>query len=88
MRSSTGRPFLRVAGGLCALAGVFAWISLGWTALMDPEGVTPQSDAGGRLMTRALLGTMLMIAGTVLLHLAQDAAENEAEQEHDPSRRG
>jgi len=68
------------------LAGLVAWIGLAWSVFADPEAVTPQSDAGGRLMTRALLGTVLMISGAVLLHLAQSAAEREAEEEHDPPR--
>lgn len=86
MQGSAARHFLGIAGGLCALAGLFAWIGLAWTLVTESESVTPQSDAGGQLMTRALLGTVLMITGAVFLHFAQHAAEREAEEERDPPR--
>ena len=86
MRSSTGHLFLRLLGGLCAAAGFLAWIGLLWRASSDLDGVTPQSDEGGRLMVWALVGTVLMICGAIVLHLAQDAAERDDREEPGPPR--
>lgn len=69
-RSSIGRPILLLLGGLCATAGFLAWVALGWRAFSNLDGVTPQSDEGGHLMVWALTGTVVMILGMVLLHVA------------------
>ncbi len=84
MRSSAGQHFLRLVGGLLTAAGLFAWIGLIWTAFSDFDSVTPQSDEGGRLMRRALTGTLLMILGMVILHLGQDADESDTEDDQPP----
>lgn len=77
---------LRLLGGLCAAAGLLAWIGVAWEAISDLDGVTPQSDKGGRLMVWALTGTVLMIVGMVLLHVAADAAEREETEDGTPPR--
>ena len=84
MRSSAGHHLLRLLGVLCSTAGFLAWVGLAWKAISDLDDVTPESDEGGRLMVWALSGTLLMILGMVLLHLAQDVAEREASE--DPAR--
>lgn len=78
------RRFLRFLGGLCAALGGVAWIALVWEAGSDLDGVTPQSDGGGHLMGRALTGTLLMIAGMVILHLAAETPEQEEERRRRP----
>ncbi len=67
------RPVLLFLGGLVATAGFLAWMTLAWSAFSDADAVTPQSDEGGRMMLWALTGTVLMIAGMIVLHFAQDA---------------
>lgn len=84
MRSSSGQLLLRLIGGLCATAGFLAWIGVAWKAISDIEGVTPQSGLGGRLMLLAVTGTVLMIVGMVILHVAQVAAERTAQGEDSP----
>jgi hypothetical protein len=84
MRAPVGHQLLRLLGGLCSAVGVLAWIRLAWAALSDPDGVTPQSDAGGRLMLWALTGTVLMIAGVLLLHFAPDGPEDEQRGDRSP----
>ena len=79
-----GQFILRFVGGLCAVAGFLAWIGLAWRAIADLEGVTPESDEGGRLMVWGLTGTVLMILGMVLLHVAAAGAETEQEGPTDP----
>jgi len=78
--SSKGQPVLRVLGGLCATAGVLAWIGLAWTAFADFGTISAESDEGGRLMRWAVGGTLLMILGTVIMHLGANAQE-QAERE-------
>ncbi len=77
MRTSAGNLFLRLAGGLLGVVGFLAWIGVAWRAVADVESVTPQGEEGGRLMVWAVTGTVLMIGGTILLHLAADASERE-----------
>ena len=84
MRSTLGQHLLRLLGVLCAVAGFLAWIGLAWKAFSDIDGVTPESDEGGRLMIWAVTGTVLMILGMVLLHLAPDEAEPGAPEERTP----
>lgn len=86
MRSSPWRLFLSLIGGLCAAAGLLAWIGVAWKAISDLDGVTPQSDEGEHLMVWALTGTVLMILGMVILHFVQHAAEREAQEERPPRR--
>jgi len=86
MRRSAGHHVLRLLGVLCAVVGVLAWIGLAGKAISDLDGVTPQSDAGERLMVLALTGTVLMIVGAVLLHVAEDASEREGREGRTPPR--
>ena len=86
MRASAGHHLLRLLGGLCAAVGVLAWIGLAWTATSDRDAVTPQGDEGGRLMVWALTGTVLMIAGALLLHLAPDGSDDEERGDPSPPR--
>jgi hypothetical protein len=83
MPTSAGQHLLRLVGGLCAAAGFCAWIGLAWKAFADSEGITAHGDEGGRLMVWALTGTVLMILGTVFLHLADDRGT----RDDPPSRR-
>ena len=83
-RTSAGPLVLRLLGGLCAAAGFLAWVGLAWRAIADLDGVTAQGDEGGRLMRWALTGTLLMILGTVLLHVAADATERDEQEERTP----
>ncbi len=48
---------------------------MAWKAVSDMDGVTPQSGEGGRLMAWAVTGTVLMIAGTIVLHVAHGGSE-------------
>tara|TARA_R110002072_G_scaffold167853_1_gene321396 strand:+ start:2144 stop:2404 length:261 start_codon:yes stop_codon:yes gene_type:complete len=80
MRSSHGQRALLVLGVLCAAVGLLAWIVVGWSAFSDLEGMTAKSDEGGRLMVRGLTGTVLMIVGMILLHVAEDAPEGLEEE--------
>lgn len=76
MRSSAGTRLLRLLGVLASIGGLLAWVGLAWRALSDLEAVTADSPEGARLMTWALVGTLAMILGTVLLHLAANADES------------
>ena len=73
----TASRLLRVLGGACAAAGFLAWGGLLWTAIASLEDVTPEGEGGGRLVLLGLTGTLLMIAGMILLHVAADAAERD-----------
>ena len=84
MRALAGHHLLRLLGVLCAAAGLFAWIALAWRATSNLDSVTPQSGEGGRLMAWAVTGTVLMIVGAVILHLAVDATEREVREERTP----
>jgi len=77
MNRSTGRTFVLLLGGLCAVAGIAAWIVLGWKALAEIDGIEAHSAAGGRLIVWGLTGTLLMIAGSVILHIAQPREDQE-----------
>ena len=68
------------------MAGVLAWIRLAWEAISGLDGVTPQSDEGGRLMVWALAGTVLMVVGVLILHVAADAPEDEEQEGRTPPR--
>ncbi len=52
---------------------------MGWSAFSDLDGMTSKSGEGGRLVVRGLTGTMLMIVGMILLHVAEDAPEDAPE---------
>ena len=84
MRTPAGHHVLRLLGGLCAAAGVLAWVGLAWKASSSLDGVTAQGDEGGRLLAWGLTGTVLMIVGAVLLHFAVDPSEAEEQDEHAP----
>ena len=84
-RAST-QWLLRIAGVLCIAAGTWAWGSVAWAALAEIDDLTPQSEAGGRMVGRAITGTVVMIAGMILLHFGQDAAERN--QRDEPSSPG
>lgn len=86
MRVLARRHLLQLLGGLCAAAGFLSWIGLAWRAFSDLERVTPQNEEGGRLLTWALTGTLLMIVGMVLLHAAAEAAGREEHEKHGPPR--
>jgi hypothetical protein len=86
MRVRNGRHLLQLLGVLLATAGVLAWIGLAGQAISDPEGVTPQSDEGGSRMAWALAGTVLMIAGLLVLHVAPDGPEEGARDDRTPPR--
>ena len=86
MRISPGRLLLQVVGGLCVLAGLLLWVGLALSAMSDPDSLTPQSDAGGRLLTWALGGMLLMILGLALLQFEGHAAEDEACPKGEPPR--
>lgn len=76
VRASAGNLCLRVLGGVCSAAGGLAWVVLGWKAVEGIDRVTPQGEEGGRLMVWAVTGTLLMIGGMVLLHVASAAEED------------
>lgn len=80
MRLSPGHYFLRLLAGLFAAAGFLAWIGVAWRAFSGIDNITAQSDEGGRLMSWALAGTVLMIVGMVLLHVAADAADRDRQE--------
>lgn len=84
MGRSAGHLLLRWLGGLCATAGLLAWIGLAWRAISDLDGVTPEGEEGGRLLGWGLTGTVLMIVGMILLHLAVIASEGEDQEELGP----
>jgi hypothetical protein len=86
MRASVGPLLLRLLGGLCAVVGVLAWVGLAWKASSNPDAVTPQSEEGGSLMVWALFGTVLMIVGALLLHVAPDGAEDGEQEGRGPPR--
>ena len=75
---SGGQVVLRLLGGASALAGVFAWIRVGWKAISDLDAITAEGAEGGRLVVWGLTGTVLMIVGVVLLHVAS-GGESEPE---------
>ena len=84
MRTLASYHILRILGGLCAASGLFAWLALAWRATSNIDSVTPESGEGGRLMAWAVTGTVLMIVGAVILHLAVDAAERDGRGERTP----
>ena len=86
MRAFSKHGLLQLLGALCATAGVLAWIDLAWRAFAEVDRVSPQGEEGGRLLVRGLTGTLLMIAGTVLLHVAANAAEEGEPRERTPPR--
>ena len=80
MRSSPGQHVLLFLGILCAAVGLLAWGVVGWKAFSDLDGMSSKSGEGGRLVVWGLTGTVLMIVGMLIMHVAEDASE-EAEQE-------
>lgn len=84
MRRSPGHYLLILVGGLCAAAGVLEWIRLFWKAVSELDTVSPEGGEGGRLLVWAVTGTVLMILGIVLLHVALDAAERREREEGAP----
>ena len=86
MEGRTGQPVLRFLGGLIATVGFLCWVGLGWRAVVNLDAATPQGEEGGRLMVQALVGTVLMIAGMIVLHFAADASEREESDERRPPR--
>lgn len=81
MRPSTGQHLLRLSGGVCGVVGFLAWIAVAWKAFSGLDGVTAENEEGARLLGWALAGTLLMILGTVLMHVAADEAEQALEEE-------
>lgn len=75
MRGSVGNLLLKVLGALCAAGGLVTWVALAWTAFTQPDVATPRGSEGGRLLGWALVGTIVMIVGMILLHVAAQAAE-------------
>jgi hypothetical protein len=86
MRGSVGHLLLRLLGGLCATAGVLAWIRVAWTATSNLDDLTLESGVGERLLVLGLTGTVLMIVGAVLLHVAAAAPEHGGHEEPAPPR--
>jgi len=86
MRASVGHHLLRLLGALCATAGVVAWIFVGWTALANLDELTAESGVGERLLLFGLVGTVLMIAGTVLMHVSAGAPDCDGREEPAPRR--
>ena len=86
MRSSLGQHPVSLLGILCAAAGFFAWIVVGWKAFTNLDGMTSKSDEGGRLMIWGLIGTVLMIVGMVILHLSDRAPERDEHEDSSPPR--
>ena len=80
MRMPAAHHVLRLLGALFALAGLLAWGGLAWKAVAAIDDVNPQGEEGARLLTWGLTGTLLMIVGMVLFHLAADAAEKDEEE--------
>ena len=62
------------------------WLVQAWVAVTDLDSVTPESDLGRSMMGWAVLGTLIMIAGMILLHFAADSAE-EGPRSQDKDRR-
>lgn len=82
------RPLLLLLlAGLCVASGVAIWVAQAWVAVTDLDQVTPESDLGRSMMGWAVLGTLIMIAGMILLHFAADSAE-EATPEQGTSQDG
>lgn len=75
--------FLLLIAGLCVTAGMGTWLFLAWTAVMDIDSVTPQTEMGGSMMNWAVSGTLLMMGGMILLHFAADLAEQTEPEEED-----
>lgn len=71
---------LRLLAFLFAAAGLLAWIGVAWKAFVGIDGISAQSGEGGRLMSWALTGTVLMIVGMVLLHVAPGASDREGQE--------
>ena len=70
------RPLLLlILAGLCVAAGVTIWLVQVWVAVTELDKVTPESDLGRSMMGWTVLGTLIMIAGMILLHFAADLAE-------------
>ena len=72
MRSASARVLLRLLGGLFAAIGFVAWMGLAWTGISELDTVSAESEEAGTLMFWALSGTILMIVGMILLHVADD----------------
>lgn len=83
MQNSAGPLVLRLFGALLIVAGFVAWIGLIWVLPSDLGEVSADSEEGGRLVLRLLVGAVLLILGMVLLHFAQAASEA---PKGDPSR--
>lgn len=75
MKPPTGPLLLRVVAGLLVLAGLLVWGGLAWTAVTQLDELSSKGEQGRDLMARALLGTVLMILGMIVLHFAADATE-------------
>ena len=58
-------------GGLLGAAGVASWIVLSWKAIEGFDEISAHSNEGGDLLVWALIGTLLMIVGSVILYVAQ-----------------
>ena len=84
MRGPAGNRLLRLLGVSCATAGFLAWMALAWTAFSDPDRATPQGDEGGRLLGWGLTGTVGMIVGMLLLHVAVQASESDGRDDDPP----
>ncbi len=82
MQASLGQRVLRWGGVLSGLAGLGAWGQLMLQAFSGIEEVAPENEEGARFMAWAVGGTVLMIVGTLLLHLSL------ADPEEEPDRTG
>ena len=80
MRSPIKNRLVSVLGALLSIVGFLLWVRLGWEAVSGIEDASPQSTEGGRLMAWALGGTLLMVAGMIVLHVAVADPEQEAEE--------
>lgn len=77
MRLSSTSTWLRVLGLLLGALGIGAWIQLARLVPADLGELSAQGEEGGRLVAWALVGTVLMIGGMILLHFGQAASERE-----------
>jgi len=84
MQTSAGHHLVRLLGIGCAAVGILAWARVAWRAVASIDSISSQSDEGGRLLVWGLTGTLLMIAGAVLLHVAASADEREEQEEQMP----
>lgn len=80
-RVSAGRGASWYAGMVAAGAGFLSLLSVVWLALHEMEEAAPVGDTGARLMVRALAGTLLMILGTVLMHIGHREDADDAPDE-------